>query len=242
MGLFVQIFGCNQHNQNTAPVPLHLMDHAWSMEYYNNSYLKNLYFRLSSSYFVESPLTPHVKVYVTFFCFLRQESFDYIGSSRLVYDMEGDRFPIDLDNIHSLVEIGQVFLPSFCLYVVVFWSCGVTVSNNGVCVNILQSLVLATNSGIIRWRGVDTGGFLHSQVGLHESEGLWVHSDPVSRRNNSIDTEVCSYPLSETSPFLLLLFILYASLTHRTPFRENVATTRAFKRFRSFLDTGCSES
>ena len=63
-------------------------------------------------------LTPHVKLYLTFFCFHRQESFDYIGSSRMVYDMEGDRFPIDLDNIHSLVEIGQVFLTSFCLYVV----------------------------------------------------------------------------------------------------------------------------
>uniref|UniRef100_A0A8C5BWS9 Nicastrin n=1 Tax=Gadus morhua TaxID=8049 RepID=A0A8C5BWS9_GADMO len=68
------------------------------------------------------------------YAFFQGESFDYIGSSRMVYDMQGDKFPIDLDNIHSLVEIGQ--------------------------------------------------------VGLHASEGLWVHTDPVSRRNASIETEV----------------------------------------------------
>ena len=38
----------------------------------------------------------------------------------MVYDMQGDKFPIDLDNIHSLVEIGQVGLTSFCLYVVFY--------------------------------------------------------------------------------------------------------------------------
>ena len=61
-----------------------------------------------------------IYIYVTFSCFHRQESFDYIGSSRMVYDMQGDKFPIDLDNIHSLVEIGQVGLTSFCLYVVFY--------------------------------------------------------------------------------------------------------------------------
>ncbi|CAL8278900.1 unnamed protein product [Lota lota] len=70
------------------------------------------------------------------YTFFQGESFDYIGSSRMVYDMEKDNFPIDLDNIHSFVEIGQ--------------------------------------------------------VGLHNISGLWLHSDPVSRRNNSIDTEVMS--------------------------------------------------
>ena len=81
----------------------------------------------------------------------------------------------------------------------------------------------------MRWKGVDIGGFLHSQVGLHESEGLWVHSDPVSRRNNIIDAEVCSYALSKLFfPFCCLIFILYATLTHKTTVRENVETTRAF--------------
>lgn len=28
----------------------------------------------------------------------------------MVYDMERHKFPIDLDNIHSFVEIGQVFV------------------------------------------------------------------------------------------------------------------------------------
>lgn len=41
-----------------------------------------------------------------------QETFDYIGSSRMVYDMEKKHFVVDLDNIHSLLEIGQVCLLS----------------------------------------------------------------------------------------------------------------------------------
>lgn len=40
--------------------------------------------------------------------FLWQETFDYIGSSRMVYDMEKDKFPLRLDNIHSFVELNQV--------------------------------------------------------------------------------------------------------------------------------------
>lgn len=37
-----------------------------------------------------------------------QETFDYIGSSKMVYDMQNNQFPVDLDNIHSVLEIGQV--------------------------------------------------------------------------------------------------------------------------------------
>lgn len=47
-----------------------------------------------------------------FFLFLLitmlQETFDYIGSSRMVYDMEKDKFPLRLENIHSFVELNQV--------------------------------------------------------------------------------------------------------------------------------------
>lgn len=42
--------------------------------------------------------------------FLSQETFDYIGSSRMVYDMEKDKFPLRLDNIHSFVELNQVWV------------------------------------------------------------------------------------------------------------------------------------
>lgn len=42
--------------------------------------------------------------------FLSQETFDYIGSSRMVYDMENDKFPLRLDNIHSFVELNQVWV------------------------------------------------------------------------------------------------------------------------------------
>ncbi|XP_018613565.1 nicastrin [Scleropages formosus] len=68
------------------------------------------------------------------FTFFQGETFDYIGSSRMVYDMENGKFVIDLDNIHSLVEIGQ--------------------------------------------------------VALHRNGQLWLHSDPVSRRNSSVRSEV----------------------------------------------------
>lgn len=37
-----------------------------------------------------------------------QEAFDYIGSSKMVYDMERKEFVIDLNNVHSMLEIGQV--------------------------------------------------------------------------------------------------------------------------------------
>uniref|UniRef100_I3KD97 Nicastrin n=1 Tax=Oreochromis niloticus TaxID=8128 RepID=I3KD97_ORENI len=67
------------------------------------------------------------------YAFFQGETFDYIGSSRLVYDMDNKQFPLDLDNVHSVVEIGQV-----CIILLV----------------------------------------------------LWVHTDPVSRRNSSVNEEV----------------------------------------------------
>ncbi|XP_028911830.1 nicastrin isoform X1 [Ornithorhynchus anatinus] len=50
------------------------------------------------------------------FVFFQGETFDYIGSSRLVYDMERGKFPVALDNIHSLVELGQVALRNSTLW------------------------------------------------------------------------------------------------------------------------------
>uniref|UniRef100_A0A669FC45 Nicastrin n=1 Tax=Oreochromis niloticus TaxID=8128 RepID=A0A669FC45_ORENI len=67
------------------------------------------------------------------YAFFQGETFDYIGSSRLVYDMDNKQFPLDLDNVHSVVEIGQV-----CIILLV----------------------------------------------------LWVHTDPVSRRNSSVNEEL----------------------------------------------------
>ncbi|KAL6103809.1 ncstn [Pungitius sinensis] len=68
------------------------------------------------------------------YAFFQGETFDYIGSSRMVYDMENKKFAVDLDNIHSVLEIGQ--------------------------------------------------------VGLQVNSSLWLHSDPVSRKNSSVDQEV----------------------------------------------------
>ncbi|XP_029140258.1 nicastrin [Protobothrops mucrosquamatus] len=44
------------------------------------------------------------------FAFFQGENFDYIGSSRMVYDMQNDRFPIKLENIDSFLELSQVSL------------------------------------------------------------------------------------------------------------------------------------
>uniref|UniRef100_A0A4X2JZM1 Nicastrin n=1 Tax=Vombatus ursinus TaxID=29139 RepID=A0A4X2JZM1_VOMUR len=63
-----------------------------------------------------------------------RETFDYIGSSRMVYDMEKGKFPVQLENIHSFVELGQ--------------------------------------------------------VALRNSSDLWMHTDPMSQRDESIYTEV----------------------------------------------------
>ncbi|KAK7944326.1 hypothetical protein WMY93_000054 [Mugilogobius chulae] len=42
------------------------------------------------------------------FTFFEGETFDYIGSSKMVYDMENEQFALDLDNVHSVLEVGQV--------------------------------------------------------------------------------------------------------------------------------------
>uniref|UniRef100_A0A8B9G757 Nicastrin n=1 Tax=Amazona collaria TaxID=241587 RepID=A0A8B9G757_9PSIT len=68
------------------------------------------------------------------FTFFQGETFDYIGSSRMVYDMEKDKFPLRLDNIHSFVELNQ--------------------------------------------------------VALRNESVLWMHTDPVSRMNASVDVQV----------------------------------------------------
>uniref|UniRef100_G1RTC9 Nicastrin n=1 Tax=Nomascus leucogenys TaxID=61853 RepID=G1RTC9_NOMLE len=41
------------------------------------------------------------------FVFFQGETFDYIGSSRMVYDMEKGKFPVQLENVDSFVELGQ---------------------------------------------------------------------------------------------------------------------------------------
>uniref|UniRef100_H3AMW0 Nicastrin n=1 Tax=Latimeria chalumnae TaxID=7897 RepID=H3AMW0_LATCH len=68
------------------------------------------------------------------FVFFQGETFDYIGSSRMVYDMEQGKFVLNLDNIDSFLEL--------------------------------------------------------SQVGFSSNFSLWAHSDPVSRRNATINQQV----------------------------------------------------
>ncbi|KAJ8409795.1 hypothetical protein AAFF_G00218540 [Aldrovandia affinis] len=86
---------------------------------------------LAAAHALSTVPEPERNILYTFF---QGETFDYIGSSRMVYDMEKGTFVIDLENIHSLLEIGQ--------------------------------------------------------VGLRSGSRLWLHSDPVSRRNSTVDSEV----------------------------------------------------
>ncbi|KYO20437.1 nicastrin [Alligator mississippiensis] len=68
------------------------------------------------------------------FTFFQGETFDYIGSSRMVYDMENNIFPIRLDNIYAFLEL--------------------------------------------------------SQVALRNNSVLWVHTDPISQKNESVQLRV----------------------------------------------------
>ncbi|KAM5237257.1 nicastrin isoform 3-T3 [Ctenodactylus gundi] len=68
------------------------------------------------------------------FVFFQGETFDYIGSSRMVYDMEKGKFPVRLENIDSFVELGQ--------------------------------------------------------VALRNSLQLWMHTDPMSQKNESVQNQV----------------------------------------------------
>ncbi|KAM4755637.1 nicastrin [Cyanocitta cristata] len=68
------------------------------------------------------------------FVFFQGETFDYIGSSRMVFDMEQEKFPLRLENIGAFLELGQ--------------------------------------------------------VSLRNDSVLWMHTDPVSRRNESVDVQV----------------------------------------------------
>ncbi|XP_072774476.1 nicastrin isoform X1 [Taeniopygia guttata] len=70
------------------------------------------------------------------FVFFQGESFDYIGSSRLAFDMEHDKFPLRLENIGAFLELGQ--------------------------------------------------------VALRNDSVLWMHTDPISRRNESVESQVQS--------------------------------------------------
>lgn len=45
-----------------------------------------------------------------------QETFDYIGSSKWSGDMEKGSFPVQLENIDSFVELGQVWHTSLLLF------------------------------------------------------------------------------------------------------------------------------
>ncbi|KAG8449964.1 hypothetical protein GDO86_016592, partial [Hymenochirus boettgeri] len=90
------------------------------------------------------------------FIFFQAESYDYIGSSRMVYDMEKGRFPFRMSNIHSFVELNQVALRNDS----VLWIHSDPVSRNNETVNatvqqMVDTLVNAVNSSSIRVQEVD---------------------------------------------------------------------------------------
>uniref|UniRef100_A0A3Q3XED2 Nicastrin n=1 Tax=Mola mola TaxID=94237 RepID=A0A3Q3XED2_MOLML len=86
---------------------------------------------------------PNRTILYTLFQGVGYETFDYIGSSRMVYDMQNNQFAVDLNNVHSFLEIGQ--------------------------------------------------------VGLRSDSKLWLHSDQLSRKNTSVNDEVCFSALNSIS-------------------------------------------
>jgi len=53
-----------------------------------------------------------LKTMIVYWICLLQEAFDYIGSSRMVYDMKKGKMNFTVDNIEMFIEIGQVGLHS----------------------------------------------------------------------------------------------------------------------------------
>ena len=88
--------------------------------------------------------------------------------------MENGKFVIDLDNIHSVLEIGQV---RTCVYSLIEYS------------NTRRHL-FAKHMGI---QSTDTERWIFyviCKVAVHSGTNLFLHSDPVSRRNNTVNDEV----------------------------------------------------
>lgn len=80
----------------------------------------------------------------------------------MVYDMQNNKSVIDFDNVHSFLEIGQV--------------CDVynTPTHSLFCAyTCIQRITLEC-----------------LQVGLRREQNLWMHSDPISRRNETVNEEV----------------------------------------------------
>ncbi|NWX31747.1 NICA protein, partial [Notiomystis cincta] len=80
-----------------------------------------------------APASPRLPRNVVF-AFFQGETFDYIGSSRMVFDMEQEKFPLRLENIGAFLELGQ--------------------------------------------------------VSLRNDSVLWMHTDPISRQNESVELQV----------------------------------------------------
>jgi len=53
-----------------------------------------------------------MKVMVVLWTYLLQEAFDYIGSSRMAYEMKKGNMNFTVDNIEMFIEIGQIGLHS----------------------------------------------------------------------------------------------------------------------------------
>uniref|UniRef100_A0A8C7MZX8 Nicastrin n=1 Tax=Oncorhynchus kisutch TaxID=8019 RepID=A0A8C7MZX8_ONCKI len=89
----------------------------------------------------EAPRTRNI-----LFAFFHGEVFDYIGSSRMVYDMKNNMFVIDLDNVHSILEIGQV---KTCISINVWtYKCMDIRSNNNESVTNLVKNLQSSTAGL----------------------------------------------------------------------------------------------
>ena len=124
-----------------------------------------------------------------------QETFDYIGSSRMVYDMEKGSFPVQLENIDSFVELGQVCgtSPPYSSFPPQSFPSATPSSS----LKVLPPLPLtsAPTPFFLVWsrRGdltINVAPSSYLQVALRNSLELWMHTDPMSQKNETVLNQV----------------------------------------------------
>lgn len=104
----------------------------------------------------------------------------------MVYDMENGKFPVRLENIDSFVELGQVraslLNPFLEPKLPVLWP-------------VLQVPPMSPLDVCLSSMGLSRRQIIHvalhpSQVALRTSLELWMHTDPMSQKNEFVKKQV----------------------------------------------------
>ena len=112
----------------------------------------------------------------------------------MVYDMENGKFPVQLENIDSFVELGQVWHVSSPLFLA---SSKLSLSYSLILTEgtAASSLDLCSHSflpgmGQKRRLIINVAPSSYLQVALRNSLELWMHTDPMSQKNETVLNQV----------------------------------------------------